>query len=93
MSDTIRLPCEVRTDPEERSNLVVEWRRDGVAVDPARDDRLTVNSTDHSLTISGALVADSAAFTCHADNGLDSATSEPVNVVVRGTICQSVSDF
>ena len=90
VSDDLRLPCEVRTDPAEEQNLVVEWRRDGVVVDPSRDDRLTVDS-DFSLHIAGALVADTAGYTCHADNGLDRATSEPTNVLIRGehTCCDS----
>ena len=85
VSDDIRLPCEVRTDPAERENVVVEWRRDGRAIDPSRDRHHRVDSTDFSLYITDALVTDTAAYTCHADNGLDQVTSEPTNVVVRGT--------
>ena len=85
VSDNIRLPCEVRTDPAERKNLVVEWRRDGTAIDPSRDRHLAVDPDDHTLSITGARVTDTAAYTCHADNGLDEATSEPTAVIVRGT--------
>jgi len=84
VTDDVRLPCDVQTDPAERENLVVEWRRDGVAVDPSRDRHLDVDSEDFSLHISGARVTDTASYVCHADNGLDQATSEPTNVVVRG---------
>ena len=85
VSDDIRLPCDVRTDNAERGNLVVEWRRHGLPVDPARDAHVYVDPDDHSLHVSGALVTDTAEYTCHADNGLDQANSEPINVVVRGT--------
>ena len=84
VSDEIRLPCEVRTDPAERENLRVEWRRDGVPIDPSHDHHVTLDEADFSLYISSALVTDTAAYTCHADNGLDQATSEPTNVVVSG---------
>ena len=84
VTDDVQLPCDVQTDPAERENLVVEWRRDGVAVDPSRDRHLDVDSEDFSLHISGARVTDTASYVCHADNGLDQATSEPTNVVVRG---------
>jgi len=85
VSDDIRLPCEIRTDPAERKNLVVEWRRDGRAIDPSRDSHLSVDPDDFSLSVTGARVTDTAAYTCHADNGLDQAESEPTNVIVRGT--------
>ena len=87
VGDDIRLPCEVSTDEAEQHNLVVEWRRHGLTIDPSRDVHVSVDPGDHSLHIIGALVTDTAAYTCHADNGLDEATSEPaVNVVVRGTV-------
>jgi len=85
VSDVVRLPCDVRTDPAERGNLVVEWRRDGLAIDESRDRHLSINQTDYSLHISGALVTDTAAYTCHADNGLDTAESEATSVVIQGT--------
>ena len=88
VSDNVRLPCDVSTDEHERENLVVEWRRDGLPVDPSRDGHLSINPDDFSLHITGALVTDTAAYTCHADNGLDQAESEPTNVIVRGIYTQ-----
>jgi len=87
VSDVVRLPCEVRTDPAERDSLRVEWRRDGVIIDTTRVDAdATVDPADFSLQLSNARVSDTAAYTCHADNGLDHATSEPTNLIVRGTL-------
>jgi len=86
VSDHVRLPCDVRTDPAERRHLTVEWHRDGVVIDPARDRHITVDSTDHSLHLTGALVTDTADYTCHADNGLDQASSEPTSVLIRGEL-------
>ena len=85
VSDDVRLPCDVQTDSRELPNLVVQWRRHGLPVDPSTDSRLSVDLDDHSLHIRGALVHDTAEYSCHADNGLDAATSEPISVVVRGT--------
>jgi len=86
VDDDVRLPCDVSTDPAERENLVVEWRRGREAIDPSRDRHVSVDSDDFSLHITGALVTDTAAYRCHADNGLDQATSEATNVVVRGAL-------
>ena len=79
----------MRTDPAEWDNLVVVWRRHGVTIDPSRDRHVSVDPDDHSLHVRGALVTDTAQYTCHADNGLDEATSEPINVIVRGTTAPS----
>ena len=48
VTNDLRLPCEVRTDSEEREILVVEWRRDGMAIVPSRDSHLAVDSDDFS---------------------------------------------
>jgi hypothetical protein len=81
----VRIPCDVTTDEAERSNLVVVWRKDGSPLKP--DGRKTiVDPTDFSLTLKGCLVADTAAYSCFANNSLDTATSDVVRLVVRGTV-------
>jgi hypothetical protein len=83
VTDDVRIPCDVQTDPAEQDRLRVEWRRDGRPID-VDDAHLSVDATDFSLHISSAEVIDTAGYTCHASNGLDEATSEVTKVTVRG---------
>ena len=82
-TEDVRIPCDVTTDASERSTLVVEWRKDGVVLKP--DGRtIVLDPVNFSLTIKQSKLADTAGYTCHASNGLDTATSDVIRVKVRG---------
>lgn len=85
-TDEIRLPCDVTTDPMERSNLHVEWHKDGVRVDPTNDDAVSLDPTDFSLIVHSSRVVDTGRYNCIANNGLDEAMSNVVLVTVQGQL-------
>jgi receptor-type tyrosine-protein phosphatase zeta len=85
VTDDVRIPCDVSTDPAERPNLVVEWRKDGRRIKfSGHGGHLRVDDNDFSLHIDGAQITDTAGYSCHASNGLDSATSDVTSVIIRG---------
>lgn len=86
MTDDVTLQCDVTTDPEEASGLKVTWTKNGKQIDFDFDRRLSVNPSDFSLNIRSAEVDDTAAYACHADSGLDNATSAVGVLTVRGTL-------
>jgi receptor-type tyrosine-protein phosphatase zeta len=82
-TDDVILPCNVITDPEERASLRVEWRKYGQAVDYSVDKHLELNERNFSLMIRRTVVKDTAKYTCHASNDLDSAESEQISLTVK----------
>jgi hypothetical protein len=82
VGDDVTLDCGAITDPSE--NLTVVWRRDGEPIDFRRYSHLSVDPHTHQLTIRSSLVSDTARYSCHAGNGLDSAESPAAAVTIRG---------
>jgi len=91
-SSNATLRCGVETDSAERSNLRVEWRKNDVTIDFAKDTRVSLNAHDFSLFIRHSRVDDTASYTCHANNGLDSADSNPAKLTVQGMLCCSLTN-
>ena len=61
----------------------VQWLYKDVALDIEADERLSKSETDHSLTISKALIADSGLYTVTADNGLGHVARRQVTLQVH----------
>lgn len=78
-----KFTCTATTDPEEVSNLSIEWKKDGQLIDYALAQRVFRNDMDNSLTISGTISLDTGKYTCMATNGLDSDESS-AQLVVQG---------
>jgi neuronal cell adhesion protein len=78
-----KFTCTATTDPDEISNLKVEWLKDGQLLDYAVVQRVFKNDLDNSLTISGTIPLDTGAYTCMASNGLDS-DSWDAQLLVQG---------
>jgi len=82
--DEVVLRCGAVTDPSEP--LTVEWRHDGVPVNFETSSHLHFDEESHSLVIKSAAVTDTAAYTCHAGNGLDEVESPTATLTVRGIV-------
>jgi len=91
-SDDVKLECQAVTDPDEMSSLKVTWLRDGHRIDYDSMKRITFNSTDKSLFIAAAEVADTSAYSCHGNNSLDGAESDSVHLIVQGNLTHLKSD-
>ena len=81
----VTLTCQATTDPSEAHNLRVQWRRNGDVINPAPSSRYVISQDGSRLTIRQSRVADTATYTCRAENGVDFATVE-IPVTVRGSI-------
>ncbi|GFO23158.1 neuronal cell adhesion molecule, partial [Plakobranchus ocellatus] len=68
-----KFTCSGTTDPEEVNNLRIVWLKDGKEI-TTKDQRMTTNIQDSSLTISGTITRDSGTYTCIATNGLDNSS-------------------
>ena len=80
----VTFPCDVTTDPAEQSALKVEWSYRGEPVNVLQEGgRLAVNPLSRALTVRGARVEDTGAYTCRADNGVDRAENT-ATLIVRG---------
>ena len=79
----VEFSCQATTDPAEQSKLRIEWKRNGQTIDYEQEGRISKNMADNSLTISQAMVSDTAAYTCVASNGLDS-DEFTVQLTVKG---------
>jgi len=84
VGDEVVLRCGAVTDPSEP--LTVEWRHDGVPVNFETSSHLHFDEESHSLVIKSAAVTDTAAYTCHAGNGLDEVESPTATLTVRGIV-------
>jgi receptor-type tyrosine-protein phosphatase zeta len=78
-----KFTCTATTDPEEVSNLSIEWKKDGQLIDYALAQHVFRNDMDNSLTISGTISLDTGKYTCMATNGLDSGEAS-AQLVVQG---------
>lgn len=78
-----KFTCSGTTDPEEVENFKILWQKDGKDI-TTRDQRMTENRQDSSLTIGGTIQRDSGTYTCIATNGLDSHSASAV-LTVRGS--------
>jgi Immunoglobulin I-set domain len=86
-TDDVRIPCDVTTDPAERSNLIVEWRKDGKTLKP--DGRkIFVDPVNYSLTLKNCTVNDTAGYTCYANDSLSAATSDISRLTVQGLVIE-----
>ena len=61
----------------------VTWLYKDEEIDLEADERLSYSSTDHSLKISGSLIADSGVYTVIADNGLGHVARRQVTLKVH----------
>ncbi|BFZ08082.1 hypothetical protein BsWGS_11121 [Bradybaena similaris] len=75
-----KFTCSGTTDPEEVDNFKILWQKDGKDI-TTRDQRMTENRQDSSLTIGGTIQRDSGTYTCIATNGLDSHSASAVLTV------------
>lgn len=91
VTDDVTLQCDVTTDAAEMEQLKVFWKKNEDRIDFARDDRLQLDPVDHSLIIRSAEIDDTAVYTCHADNGLDAASSEAAILTVKGSFLPSAA--
>jgi len=82
--DDIKLECHAVTDPDEMSTLKVTWLRDRHPINYDSQERITFNSVNNSLNIVRAEVDDTAAYSCHGNNGLDESESDPIYITVPG---------
>ena len=78
-----KFTCTATTDPEEVSELRIEWKKDGQLIDYALAQRVFKNDMDNSLTISGTISLDTGKYTCMATNGLDE-NEASAQLVVQG---------
>ena len=80
-----KFTCTATTDPEEISNLRIDWKKDGQIIDYDLAQRVFRNDMDNSLTISGTISLDTGKYSCYAHNGLDSEEAS-TQLVVQGTV-------
>src|SRR6218665_1526367 len=73
VTDDVTLQCDVTTDAAEMEYLEVFWKKNEDRIEFTRDDRLQLDPVDHS-----------AVYTCHANNGLDTASSKAAILTVKG---------
>ena len=90
VSDPARIECGVTTDPAEEAHLKVEWLRNGDPIDYNLHTHLYMNRSDYSLRIRKSKISDTAENKCHADNGLDHATSDGTTLTVRGYLSSDI---
>ena len=67
-----KFTCTATTDPNEVTNMRIDWMKDGQFIDYKRAQRVFKNVVDNSLTISGTVFLDTGKYTCVASNGIDS---------------------
>jgi|SRR6218665_2026771 len=84
VTDDVTLQCDVTTDAAEMEYLEVFWKKNEDRIEFTRDDRLQLDPVDHSLIIRTAEIDDTAVYTCHANNGLDTASSKAAILTVKG---------
>ena len=78
-----KFTCTATTDPEEATNLGINWMKDGQMIDYALAPRVYQNLIDNSLTISGTIYLDTGVYTCVGDNGLDTSNAS-AQLIVQG---------
>lgn len=80
-----KFTCTATTDPDEVTNLAINWMKDNQYIDYALAQRVFQNIMDNSLTISGTIYLDTGKYTCVATNGLDESSASG-QLVVQGAL-------
>lgn len=82
--------CEASTDPDEVSNLKIQWYFDGNSIErESFGDRLLVVTElgrRSYLHIGSVRREDEGMYTCSAGNELDSVQSQPAQLRVKGIV-------
>lgn len=70
--------------PKGRPAPAVSWLQNGKPIDPAVDKNFIVSDEGRKMIVVAARLADSANYTCVADNVASKRFSEPATITVYG---------